>query len=135
MPRVYAALAEEEGRMISVRTRSALEPAKAPGVQLGNPGLEDARRARRQARYDWFDANEPAIMSAIRDAMARGAKSLDALAEALNARMPCFQGRAWYRSTVQSFLCRAGTFNEAHKGRDVVWRIVAPKGGFRWPLD
>jgi hypothetical protein len=74
-------------------------------------------------------------MSEIGDAMAQGANSLDALAAALDACMPCFADRAWHASTVQSFLCRGGIINEAHKAREAVWRIVAPKGGFRWPLD
>jgi DNA invertase Pin-like site-specific DNA recombinase len=42
MLHIYAALAEQERRMISQRTKVALAQAKRRGVQLGNP--EQARR-------------------------------------------------------------------------------------------
>ena len=41
---IFAALAEQEARMISTRTKAALAAAKARGVQLGNPHPEDEAR-------------------------------------------------------------------------------------------
>src|SRR5947209_17399126 len=40
---LYAALAEKERALISGRTKAALTAAKAKGVKLGNPKLDEAR--------------------------------------------------------------------------------------------
>jgi DNA invertase Pin-like site-specific DNA recombinase len=41
---IYAALAQQERKMISDRTRAGLAAAKARGVQLGNPALASGNR-------------------------------------------------------------------------------------------
>jgi DNA invertase Pin-like site-specific DNA recombinase len=40
---LYAALAQKERALIAGRTKSAIAAAKAKGIKLGNPHLEDAR--------------------------------------------------------------------------------------------
>lgn len=50
MLHVYAAVAEEERRMIGNRTRAGLAAAKARGVVLGNPKLAADNRAKARAR-------------------------------------------------------------------------------------
>lgn len=49
---IYAALAQEERRMISERTRAGLAAAKAKGVVLGNPKLAENNRAAALARAE-----------------------------------------------------------------------------------
>jgi DNA invertase Pin-like site-specific DNA recombinase len=49
MLHIYAALAEQERRMISTRTKAALGAAKARGVQLGNPAQAKANGDAAQA--------------------------------------------------------------------------------------
>ena len=50
MLHVYAAMAEEEGRRISERTKTALASAKERGVELGRNGKVLAQRHKREAR-------------------------------------------------------------------------------------
>jgi DNA invertase Pin-like site-specific DNA recombinase len=91
MLHIYAALAEQERRMISTRTKSALTAAKARGVQLGNP--EQARRNAATA-----DANAEAlreIVMPIRNLSSRR------IAKILNDRgiLPT-RGKTWQPQTV-----------------------------------
>ena len=49
---IYAALAEQERRMISERTRAGLQAARKRGVKLGNPtiGRDNKRAAMQRAK-------------------------------------------------------------------------------------
>jgi DNA invertase Pin-like site-specific DNA recombinase len=86
MLHLFAALAEKERAMISARTRAALAAAKDRGQRLGNPNLAPARESAEAARIRNADAFATAILPAIADIQATGAKSLRAIASALNRR-------------------------------------------------
>lgn len=103
---ILAALAEEEARMISARTKAALSAAKARGVRLGNPRLlaGDAAGARRAAAAKSAMAHARAsnlapIIAEIRGA---GIKSHAGIARALTARgVPTLSGRGgWHGAQV-----------------------------------
>jgi DNA invertase Pin-like site-specific DNA recombinase len=106
---LWAALAERERKIISERTKAALQAAKARGTRLGNPRLAEARaavNARSQASADTFAV---AAAPAVREAQAAGAKSLREIAAALNARgIATARGGRWEAQTVANVLRRAG---------------------------
>lgn len=101
---IYAALAEEERRFISLRTRAALASAKARGVKLG--GLRENTRTRNLEAIEAADAAAQRV-SAIILPMRRSGQSLQAIADALNAAgQPTRRGGKWYATTVKNTLDR-----------------------------
>jgi DNA invertase Pin-like site-specific DNA recombinase len=83
---ILAVVAEHEREAISARTKAALAAAKARGVKLGGPKLEQARRhgvASNKANADRFAAN---VLPVIEQIKATGVTSLRAVSRALNAR-------------------------------------------------
>ena len=105
---LYAALAQKERALIAGRTKSALAAAKAKGIKLGNPHLEDARRhavAAVKAEADRAAGNVLPIIAEIRKS---GATTLRAIAEALNARgVPTQRGGRWHAMSVRNVLVRS----------------------------
>jgi DNA invertase Pin-like site-specific DNA recombinase len=109
MLHLYAALAEKERALISQRTRDALRAAKARGVVLGNPTLDDVRQravASLKADADRFARNVAPI---IREIQAGGVASHRGIARSLNARgIATARGGEWTAVQVGSILRRAG---------------------------
>jgi DNA invertase Pin-like site-specific DNA recombinase len=105
---LFAALAQKERAMISERTKAGLAAARARGVKLGGPNLAEVRAivlARQKAEAD---AHARAVMPAIHEAQAAGAKSLRQIASALIARgVPTARGGKWEAATVRNVLRRA----------------------------
>lgn len=99
-----AAVAELEAGLISQRTRAALAVAKARGVRLGNPQLrpgtaETARHAA-QARSRQASLRAAEIWPYLEEGRQAGATSLQAQAQALNARgIPTPTGRGLWSAT------------------------------------
>lgn len=87
---ILAAVAEEEARMISARTKAALAAAKARGVQLGNPKFlaRDPAMAARANGVQVVNARRraSAILPFIEQARRAGACTLIEIAQALMAR-------------------------------------------------
>jgi DNA invertase Pin-like site-specific DNA recombinase len=109
MLHLYAALAENERRLISERTRAALAQRKAKGKRLGNPrNTKDAAalgRAAQVSEADRFAANVLPIVEAIR---ASGINTLAGIADALNARgIRSARGGNWHVSAVQNLIARS----------------------------
>lgn len=105
---LFAALAEKERAMISTRTREALSRAKARGVKLGGPKLAQARKAAVKIIKTNADRHAANVLPIIREIQRAGAKSLRAIAEALNARgVATARGGRWQGMTVSNVLARA----------------------------
>lgn len=82
---IYAALAEQERRMISERTKAGLQAARARGVKLGNPnfklGHHDHATQKKKAA-----AHADSVRDAVAGARAKGYTSMRGIAEYLNMR-------------------------------------------------
>lgn len=102
---IFAALAQEERRLISERTRAALAEAKRRGVVLGSNGKILAAKNRRSA--DDFAAT---LRSRL-DAGSMG-QSYSEIARHLNDRgITTLTGKCFYPQTVKNYLTRLGTDN------------------------
>jgi DNA invertase Pin-like site-specific DNA recombinase len=104
---LFAALAEKERAMISVRTKAALAAAKARGVVLGGPKLNKARSMAKDVIKSMADRNASNAAPIIREIRAAGAESLRDIADALNARgIATPRGGRWHASSVRNVLAR-----------------------------
>jgi DNA invertase Pin-like site-specific DNA recombinase len=118
---ILAAVAEDEAKRISERTKAALAAAKARGTLLGSArpghweGREDARLAGlAKARKGAAKANREAAQDACRDLFAEltegraAGKTLQELADTLNARgEKTRRGKAWGASQIVRLLERS----------------------------
>ncbi|MBL1430692.1 MAG: recombinase family protein [Robiginitomaculum sp.] len=102
MLHVYAAMAEEEGRRISERTKAALAVAKARGVELGKNGKVLA--AKNKAEADVFARG---VSSNFERLGISQDMSLQSIANLLNIDgVTTRQGEIWYRATISRLLSR-----------------------------
>ncbi len=96
MLHVYAAMAEEEARRISERTRSALQAAKARGVRLGTSCRPLADANRNEALQHARDVG-PLIASLKKQGI-----SVRGIAARLNSdKVPAYSGGEWHPTAVQ----------------------------------
>jgi len=101
MLHVYAAMAEEEGRRISKRTKDALAAAKARGVKLGKNGTALALQNKTDA--DLFAESVGPVIHRLRTS----GLSVRAITDQLNAdEVPTAKGGAWHIPTVHRLIKR-----------------------------
>jgi DNA invertase Pin-like site-specific DNA recombinase len=106
MLHIYAAMAEKERALISQRTKAALAAAKARGVKLGNPRLEEARAPRMRANAEEAARQTALVLPLIKPLCEQGL-SLRAIARELSARgVPTARGGQWSAVQVRNILSR-----------------------------
>ena len=100
---ILAAVAEEEARIISARTKAALAAAKVRGVRLGNPNLAAGSPAQARAanavKTGRAQVRAADVLPFIEQARRAGAITLQQLADALVARgvpTPSGRGGRWH---------------------------------------
>ncbi len=101
---IYAALAEEERKLISRRTKAGLAAAKARGVELGgNRGNIDAINETRRLKADEFAQRVSHVVKPLLD---RG-ETYASVARALNAAgIKTRRGKDWQAVQVQRVVAR-----------------------------
>jgi DNA invertase Pin-like site-specific DNA recombinase len=105
---LFAALAQKERALISKRTTEALAAAKAKGITLGNPHIEQARKKAVAEIIDRADQRAANVVPIVRQIQRTGATSLRQIAEALNARgISSPRGGDWHATSVRNMLARA----------------------------
>lgn len=83
---ILAAVAEDEARRISERTKAALQAAKARGRKLGSPVAAKTVAKARAARSAYVAKANATTLAVIREVQGSGAKTLAGIARALRAR-------------------------------------------------
>lgn len=106
---IMAVVAQAERKMISARTKAALQAAKARGKKLGNPGNlkrhEEGRAMGRASRTATANARKADLAPIIADIQAGGVTTLLGIAAALNKRgIPTARGGQWSAVQVKRVL-------------------------------
>jgi DNA invertase Pin-like site-specific DNA recombinase len=96
---IYAALAEQERRMISQRTAAGLAAAKARGVKLGNEKMIADMRAKAAER-------DAALRDTLRPMIGLSSRAIAAKLTDMGIEAP--RGGAWSYKTVQRVMARLG---------------------------
>lgn len=99
---IYAALAEKERQMISMRTKEALKAAKSRGVVLGKYGRDVLAPANRKAALE-----RAAKLADVVQPKLDAGKSLRTIVHELNADgVPTLRGGRWHLASVQRLVTR-----------------------------
>ena len=113
---IRSIIAQEESRMISERTRSALKVAKARGVKLGGRRTVDQYERAAKVNRGRADAFAASVATILIDVQNAGAKSLREIAAALNARnVGTAQGYNWHPASVKKLKDRLDNSLDARR--------------------
>ena len=98
----------EGTRALHQRTTEALAAAKARGVTLGNPKIDEARQKAAAEIVDHADQRAANVIPIMRQIQRSGATSLRQIAEALNARgISAPRGGQWHATSIRNVMARA----------------------------
>jgi DNA invertase Pin-like site-specific DNA recombinase len=101
---IMALVAEEEGRMISARTKAALAAAKARGVKLGNPDAATAAAQGRAVLAEASAASRALALPTVQRMRGEGATFRAICAALVGAGVPPLRGDTWHPATVRRLL-------------------------------
>ena len=102
---ILAAVAEHERDMASERTKAALRAAKARGVVLGNPNIQEVGKKGRAASVAASDRFAESVWPIIESLRGEGL-NLSETARELNKRgVKTRTGRRWATQTVKNIMC------------------------------
>jgi DNA invertase Pin-like site-specific DNA recombinase len=102
MLHIYAAVAQEEARAISARTKAALAAAKARGTRLGSFGADVLAPRNRQEAQQRAEALRPVLL----DLKAKGLPMRGMAAELTRRKIATARGGRWHPDTVAALLKR-----------------------------
>jgi DNA invertase Pin-like site-specific DNA recombinase len=103
---ILAAVAEDEARRISERTKAALQAAKARGTRLGAPNCRETIANARAARWRGAEAARANILAIVADIRSTGITNNNGIAKTLMARgiRTVTGGTAWQGNMVARLL-------------------------------
>jgi DNA invertase Pin-like site-specific DNA recombinase len=105
---ILASVAQHERKLVSQRTRDALQAAKRRGVKLGNPNPEKALQKAYKVHRKQADSFAESIKPIIEEIRQKGSiTTLQGIADALNARgVSTSRGGKWWPTSVKNLLNR-----------------------------